>query len=109
MQRQTPETLGGPGRFASIYELCQLLVEKIADWPSPGMARGATLVSLACVSKLFSHLALDELWRALYSLYPMLFLLPPDSYSRLYSFRDGVPRAMSGIVSNLALWNGAQT
>lgn len=68
-------------RIFSINEMCKGIVDMVAD--SYDFDRKETrkpLLTLARVSRSFTELALDELWRELEDVKPLVGLLPPNSY-----------------------------
>ncbi|KAK7036084.1 hypothetical protein R3P38DRAFT_2616734 [Favolaschia claudopus] len=61
-----------------IPEIVQLIVQNLR-LPDRDLDRHA-LAALACTSRTFSAVALDDLWRTLDSLEPILYCMPPDLF-----------------------------
>jgi hypothetical protein len=76
----TPQSPGAHSAL-SIPEIC-IHITKLVSPPDPftGEQETKQLLDLACVSKAFQDPALDELWRELRSVTPLVRLLPDDAW-----------------------------
>lgn len=72
-------------RAFRVEDVLKSFIERMAPEPVPtwrmyNKSARQDLLAMALVSKAFSTFALDALWAYIYSLWPLIKLLPNDSY-----------------------------
>lgn len=67
-------------RCLYVLDILGVLFDLVLDGPNPALG-AKTVIALACACCTFQDTALNTLWRAIPSAYPLIQCLPPDAWT----------------------------